>query len=419
VQIRGSETILGVTGLVTVDTGAHFSRFGQTIILVLFQVGGLGLMTFAAFFAIALGKGMGIKDRHAMKGVLDLHVVGTVVRVIVGILFITFLVEGVSTLILYGRMGADLPPHERFFHSAFHAVSAFCNAGFSLNDTSLMGYVGDPVVNITVMLEIVIGGLGFAVLLDLFGFRLFGARIFAWLGLIPRSEGEGRRRLSVQTRIVLITSLTLILVGAGLLYLFEASNPETMGGLEPGARAQAALFQSITARTAGFNTLPIGDLTSGSKFLLIVLMIIGASPGSTGGGVKTVTSVVLLLAVISFYRNRQRVEVYRRTLPQETVRKAIVIVVTAFAVVSTATLVLAAVEGERFDFLSILFEVGSAFGTVGLSTGVTGSLSAASKLTLCLVMLVGRIGPLSLVIALSQARAPRGYEYPEEHVMIG
>ncbi len=405
-----------VTGLVTVETGREFSRFGQTIILILFQIGGIGLMTFAAFFAIALGKGMGFKDREVMRGVLNLEVLGTIVRVVVGILLVTVTIEAVATAVLYTRLGPDLAPGDRLFHSAFHAVSAFCNAGFSLYGRSLAGYVSDPVVNATVMLEIVIGGLGFGVVLDLLGRSFLGRGLLDLLGL---ARGGERRRLGLQTRIVLISSAVLILGGALLLYLIESDNPATLGGLRGPEKVEAALFQSVTARTAGFNTVPIGALRDASKFVLVVLMMIGASPGSTGGGIKTVTTVVLLLTVISLYRNRGRVEVGRRVLPEGTVNRAVVIVVSAIAVVVMATLVLTLVESGRHDFLSITFEVASAFGTVGLSTGITPSLAPLSKLTLCVVMLVGRIGPLSLVIALSQARPPRTYEYPEEQVMIG
>lgn len=403
-----------VTGLVTVDTGTEYSRFGQTIVLVLFQLGGLGLMTFAAFFALALGKGMGLQDREVMSGVLNLGFAGTIARIVVGILVVTIVVEGLSTFLLFGRWGPDVAAGDRFFFSLFHAVSAFCNAGFGLKGSSLTDYVRDPVVNLVIMGEIVVGGLGFGVILELAGraVRPFRRRR-------PRLDRPVRSPLTVQTRIVLISTAVLIVGGALVLYGLEAGNPRTLGALDTGSRVQAAFFQSITARTAGFNTVPIGDMTEASQFFLIVLMIIGASPGSTGGGVKTVTTVVLLLTVISFYRNRRRVECFRRMLPPDTVNRALVIVVTAIAVISAATLTLSVVEGAKFSFLSVFFEVGSAFGTVGLSTGITAQLSAVSKLTLCVVMLVGRIGPLSLVIALSQGRASSKYAYPEEPVMLG
>jgi trk system potassium uptake protein TrkH len=261
------------------------------------------------------------------------------------------------------------------------------------------------------MVQIVVGGLGFGVMLELLGLPV----------LRPWRWRKGRGRLGVQTKVVLLASAVLIVVGAVLLYALERNNPATLGdpALGAGARVQAAAFQSVTARTAGFNTVPIGDLTDGSKFLLVLLMVIGASPGSTGGGLKTVTVVVLLMSIVALIRGRPRVELFRRSIPRETVRRATVIVVAAVAFLSAGTFLVTAVEGGRFPFLSILFETGSAFGTVGLSTGITASLSPVSKLVMCLLMLVGRIGPLSLVIALSQARERRPAEYPEEHVMIG
>ena len=409
-----------VTGLVTVDTGTHFTRFGQIVILVLFQVGGLGLMTFAAFFALAFGKGIGLQDREVMRGVLNLDVAGRISRVIVGILAVTVAFEAIGAILLYGRIEGVDSSHDRLFSSVFHSVSAFCNAGFGLHGDSLVAYASDPVVNFTMMGLIVGGGLGFGVILDLLGVPILGLR-----SLLGRGKGSDaavpveRRRLGTQTKIVLISSLVLTLGGAVLFFALEAGNERTLGGLEGAEKVQAALFQSVTARTAGFTTVSIGDLTDGSKFLLLSLMIVGASPGSTGGGIKTVTAVVLLLTVITLFRGRERVEVFKRAIPRATVNKAVVIVVSAVAVLFAGTLVITVVEAGRFQFLSLLFEVGSAFGTVGLSTGITPELSDVSKLVLSAVMLVGRIGPLTLVIGLSQARPMRRYEYPEENVMIG
>jgi trk system potassium uptake protein TrkH len=402
-----------VTGLITVDTGSHFSRFGQTIIMILFQLGGLGLMTFAAFFAIALGRGMGLREREVMRGVLNLRVGGSIVRVVIGILLFTLLVEAISALCLYGRWSGTPGAG---FSAVFHAISAFCNAGFSLHADSLEGFVTDPVVNWIVMAEIVIGGLGFGVLLDLMSRRLFGVRLFGWLRPVDQA---GRRRFSVQTRIVLWSTAVLIVLGAVLVFVFEASNPATIGDLSFFEKVQASVFQSVTARTAGFNTIPIGEMHESTQFLTMLLMLIGASPGSTGGGVKTVTTVVLILAIFALARNRRRVEVFQRTLPGDTVSQAVVIVSCAIMAVTFTTLLLTAVEGGRHPFLSLFFEVASAFGTVGLSTGITAELSVVSKLAICVTMFVGRVGPLFLVFALAQRTASRPYEYPEEHVMIG
>lgn len=404
-----------VTGLVTVDTGTHFSRFGQTVILVLFQLGGIGLMTYAAFFSIVLGKGMGLRASYDVGGALGIDVMGRVIRLVMAVLLITLVVEAVAATILYGRWQGDMSSSDRLFFSVFHSVSAFCNAGFGLRGSSLEEYVADPVVNATVMAEIVVGGLGFLVLLDILG-RVVPR---TWRIRKLRSKELPGKRLSVQTKIVLVSSLVLIVGGASLLLLFESDNPETLAPLGTGEQVGGALFTSITARTAGFNTISVDSLRDTSKFLLVAMMLIGASPGSTGGGIKTVTAVVLLLTVITMYRSRDRVEVFGRTVPGSTVRRAIVIGVSAFAFVTVGTLVVACAEGERLPFLSVLFEVASAFGTVGLSTGITGELTAVSKITLCVLMLVGRIGPLSLVVALGQARPTRRFEYPEEQVMIG
>jgi trk system potassium uptake protein TrkH len=336
-------------------------------------------------------------------------VAGSIVRVIVGILVLTVVVESIAAAILYTRFGDG-------YSAVFHAVSAFCNAGFSLQADSLAGYVSDPVVNWVVMAEIVVGGLGFGVLMDLLGRRYFGFRIFGWF---RRKDREPPSRFTVQTRIVLVSSAILVFGGGLLFYLLEAGNPETLGALDFGDRVTAALFTSITARTAGFNTIPIGDMGEASQFFTMLLMLIGASPGSTGGGIKTVTTVVMILTVVSVARGRSRVEVAGRTLPAGTVNYAVVIVSTAIVVVTMTTLILSAVDGGRLGFLPLFFETASAFGTVGLSTGITPELSAISKLTLCVTMFVGRVGPLFLVLALSQGQVTRPYRYPEEHVMIG
>ncbi len=429
-----------VTGLTVLNTGADFSRFGQVVILILIQIGGLGLMTFAAFFAMALGKGIGFTDRLILRDMMNVDPLNTLGRLLAGIIGITVLAEGIGAVSMFGRFpdpadpGHLLPAGEQAFYAVFHSVSAFCNAGFTLYDgVNWTPFVSDGVMSGVVIAEIVLGGLGFTVILNLMGLsRRVTDRLRRRLRRRPlteeEEEEEERRepaRVSLQTKIVL--RWTLVLVGGGgvLFWLFERTG--VLASFDGRTTVLASLFQSVTTRTAGFNTIPIENLHPATLFLFILLMFIGASPGGTGGGIKTVTAAVMMRSIASLAAGRKRVEFLRRTLPPEVSAQAIVVTTVASLAVFLGTLLLTLTEGggarisgdpHDFPFLSLLFEAVSAFATVGLSTGITPSLSDAGRWVLVLLMFLGRVGPISLTLAVGERRPP-ALEFPEERVMIG
>ncbi len=392
-----------VTGLVVVDTGTTFTIFGQLVILSLIQIGGLGFMTFATLIAIMLGKRVTFKERLVLQEALNQVSQAGVVRLARYVLQMTFLIEALGALILSVRWSVDLGWGQALYYGIFHAISAFNNAGFDLfgNFSSLTGYSGDLVTNVTVILLIITGGLGFTVLADLYSHKREG------------------KKFSLHTKLVLQASGILIILGAALIFAVEFANPKTLGTLPLPVKVMASFFQSVTTRTAGFNTLNLPDFRDTTLLLMIALMFIGASPGSTGGGVKTTTFISVVLAVLSTFKGEDHISVKGRTLPREVIQKAVAIMVLAilliFAVVSLLTI------SENADFLTLLFEVTSAFGTVGLSLGITPHLSGIGKIAIILTMFTGRVGPLTLGFALSQKRqgAEAAIKYPEEKIIIG
>ena len=412
-----------VTGLVVKDTYGDFSDFGRGIILILLQIGGLGLMTFGAFFALVAGRRPGIKETALMGDILKVDRMGGITKMIIYILLFTLVCEAFGVVTTYGgwhsRGGGNLSDSDQLFFSVFHSVSSFCNAGFSFFKDSFVTYQGSLAVNIIVPLLIVIGGLGFAVNMNIIGLR------GAILGRLRKPGDDIERkmlastaRFTVHTKLALTMTAILILGGFLFILVLENGNPDTLGGLAGWQKAGAALFQSITARTAGFNTVPIRLCTIPTKFLLIILMVIGASPGSTGGGIKTVTVAIFFIALWSMIRGKKNVEIFRRTIPEDIVSKAFVITILGVMVLSVATLALCVTEAEHgWEFLDVLFESASAFGTVGLSTGITPHLTDPGRIIIILLMFAGRIGPLTMVVALIQ-RAPKS-ELPFERVIIG
>jgi len=392
-----------VTGLIVVDTGSHFSLMGQIIILCLIQIGGLGLMTFTSFFALILGRGIGIKDRALLRDIFDYTSPGMVTRLVLSILGITFTIEAIGALLLYSQFLPWIKDSSFCVYSAiFHSISAFCNAGFSLYQDSFTRYETHLSINLIMGSLIILGGLGFMVLINLLHWR-------------PSRFKRKGKSLTVQTRLVLITSSLLVVMGA--LFLLIGEREGVLKGLSLKGKLLGAFFQSITARTAGFNTLNIADLTNFSAFLLVILMFIGASPGSTGGGIKTSTFAILLLTVSSMSRGKSRVEVFKRTIPRMVIYQALCVGILALSWISISTLLLSLTENA--PFLNILFEELSAFGTVGLSRGITRNLTSAGKITIILTMLIGRIGPLTLALAIGGRKVSEPYKYPEERIMIG
>jgi trk system potassium uptake protein TrkH len=379
-----STSAVCVTGLSVIDTGTAFTFRGQCVIAALIQLGGLGIMTFSVLVMVMVGRRLSLDSETAAKEAFTPVARWRVGRLLLSVVGVTVAMEGAGFLVL--RQSLD------DWSAAFHAISAFCNAGFSLFPDSLQRQ--GPGVVLPVLLLFVAGGLGFTTLLELFG-ALRGRR------------GAGRR-FSLHTRMVLGTSA--ILWGSGTLLLL----------LTEGGRPADAVFMSASARTSGFDTTPVGEMMGGSLLVLIFLMFVGASPGSTGGGIKTTTFALALALVTTFLRGRERVTIQGRQVPRALLRRMFAVLACSLVTVFLGTFVLGLFEpGPAGGMLALAFEVVSAFGTVGFSTGITAELSAASKGLLCFVMFVGRIGSLSLFVLLMRDAPPSHVRYPEERVMVG
>ena len=407
-----------VTGLIVKNTGNDFSLMGQLVILSLIQLGGLGIVVFGAVFALLLGQALSLRERVAMQELLSAHTLGRISNMIVFIFAGTFLIEAVGAVSLLG-MWDDAPGwignvNQRWFCSIFHSISAFCNAGFSLFEDSFISYNRTWYIYVVICPLIVLGGLGFGVLYDLAHIAADRVKRF-FKRLIHKQYRflmEAPKRMQLQTKIVLSASFFLIVFGTLAILLFERYTNNTNPVENLGVRD--ALFQSITARTTGFNTVDISTLSASSRFVLILLMFIGGSPGSTAGGIKTVTLAVVIMTVVAALRKRQEVEMYKRSIRIVVVGRAITVTLLA------ATLALSITENANgFTMAEVMFEASSALGTVGLTTGITPSLTTAGKLIIIAVMLIGRLGPLTLLAALTFNLKPAQYNYPQEAVVVG
>jgi len=392
-----------VTGLIVQDTATFFAPFGQAIILILFQIGGLGILTFSTLILVVAGKRISLTDRLIIQqGFLPSapHNVSTLVK---SIFIYTLSFELLGTVLLMLRWHTQYGFPRSVFLSLFHSVSAFCNAGFSLFSDSFQTYRGDVYVNTVLILLIVFGGLGFLVHLEV---RQSLYKLIRGL----------RIQISLHTKLVLSMTLGLIIVSLGLFLIMEWNH--ALAGFPLSEKLISALFQVISPRTAGFNTMDLNTLSLASISLLIILMFIGASSGSTGGGVKTSTVGVILAFLRSKLAARESIHLFYRTLPLELISKAYTVVTLGVCVIAAATFVLSLGQPDA-TMEEIVFEVFSAFGTVGLSLGLTPKLHALGKLVIILAMYVGRIGPLSLLLAFSRSKARGRYQYAEESLLIG
>jgi trk system potassium uptake protein TrkH len=401
-----------VTGLIVVETGEALSLFGQVVILILIQAGGLGILTFSNLLLIAAGRKLGLSERILVEethgGILPARSVGLVRRVF----FYTFTIESAGALLLFARFRSHMPFETALWSAVFHSVSAFCNAGFSLYSTSFMDYSADLYVNLIMTGLIILGGLGFVVMADIASF------------LRSKTKKESRHNLSLHSRSVLYTTLILIIAGAVLIGILESDNLLKDRPLKESILT--SIFLSITPRTAGFNTLDTGSLTTATLLTLIPLMIIGASPGSTGGGIKTTTFAATFALVKSELRQRTSVELLNRQIPNEIIIKALATIVGFLLVLFTGVFLLQITESwaasrgvVRGRFIDYLFETASALGTVGLSTGITPVLSTAGKYIIIICMFVGRLGPLAVATSLIGRRTVEQYRLPEEKLMVG
>jgi trk system potassium uptake protein TrkH len=402
-----STSAVCVTGLVVIDIGKDLSTLGQVITIFLFQVGGLGIITFSTVFFVLMGRGISFKGRDIVQSTF-LHTPRRDFIVIAkAVLVFTFIIESFGTLLLFIRFSNDFPIGTALYHAVYNAISAFNNCGYSLFSDNLMGYQGDPIVNLTIMGLIVLGGIGFIVQYEVLS-KLRGIQ----------------KKLSVHSKIVIITTSVLILSGAILFYVFERNH--IIKDVPVQNKILASFFQSVTPRTAGFNTVDIGLLTNATILLMIVLMFIGASPGSTGGGVKTTSAALLVMMIWNRLKGNEEVNIFNRTVPREIMSRTIsIIFASAFSVAIITSVLLIFGEGKlpqtesRHFFVEYLFDTVSAFGTVGLSMGITPKLNDLQKYALILMMFVGRVGPLTLAFSLSRNTGGKGLTYAEEGVMVG
>ncbi len=411
-----------VTGLIVADTGKDFTLMGQTIILILIQLGGLGIVVFGAVLALLLGQALSVKESLAMQDLLSTRTLRNISMMIGFIFLATIVIEAIGAVFLmpmWDNVPNALPhPDMKWFYSVFHSISAFCNAGFSLFNTSLIDYKTSFGVYTVIAPLIILGGLGFGVLYNLTYVAMDRMKRFFRRRFNPASAltMEMPERVQLQTKIVLTTSLILIVSGTILLMLFEHCSPQT----EHCGQFKIALFQSITARTAGFNTVNIGVLSEASKMVMMLLMFIGGSPGSTAGGIKTVTLALIIMVIYATLRKRREVELFKRSVRLVVVGRAITVMMLFAGLLILMTMLLVLSEsGRGWSLLDLAFETTSALGTVGLSTGVTPTLTISGKWIIIATMLIGRLGPLTLLVGLTFNLKPASYDYPTELLMVG
>lgn len=392
-----------VTGLILYDTYTQFTVFGQIVLLCLIQIGGLGFMTVGTMFLLLTRRKIGLAERGLLTDSISAFQIGGIVRLVRRVIFGTAAIEGAGFLLLALRFCPRLGLGTGLYYALFHSVSAFCNAGFDLMGrygafSSLVPYQSDPLVNLTVMALITLGGLGFIVWDDIWEHR------------------HHFSRYKLHTKIVLVSSAALFIAGAVLFYMVERGN--TLAGMPPKTAILASLFQSVSPRTAGFNTVELDKLTGGGVVLSIVLMAVGASPGSTGGGIKTTTITVVVLSMISYIRGAEDTTVFHRRIDRETVRRAHYHVTVYLLLMVISVFLLLVIQ--PLPVQDVVFEVFSALGTVGMSAGTTRELYNASKAIILLLMYVGRVGSLTLLTAFTE-RAGRaaGWKYPQEKIIIG
>lgn len=390
-----------VTGLVTVDTGTHWSYFGKTVIMFLIEIGGLGFMSFATLIALLLGKRITLKERLVMQEALNSFSLQGLVKMAKYVLIFTFSIQLAGALLLSTEFIPEFGLGKGIYYSVFHAISAFCNAGFDLigEFRSLTPYADNTVIIITIGSLIIIGGLGFYVWQEIYNFK-------------------GLRKLSLHSKVALSVTAFLLVTGTILMFIFESNNPGTMKNMSFKGKVLSSFFAAVTPRTAGFNSISTSDMTNAGVFLTIILMFIGGAPGSTAGGIKITTAGVLAMTVISIVKGREDTEIYKKRIAKDTVYKSLSITIIALALVITVTMILSITEpSASLEYL--LYEATSAFATVGMTLGLTTELSFVGKIIVAFTMYCGRLGPLTVFLALASRVNSNKIKYPEDKILVG
>lgn len=389
-----------VTGLSVIDISKVLSFEGQIILLVFIQLGGLGVMTFSSLFFLLIGKKIGYKDRELIKEERNAENSGEIVDFIKKIIIIVFLIEGIGAFFLTLEFLKVFNFSKALYYGIFHSISAFCNAGFALFSNNLENYPGSILMNMTVAYLIILGGIGFSV-------------INSVLVAVRRDV----KRFTLTSKVAILVSMFLTFVGMILFFLLEYKNPLTIGSLNWFDKVLAAFFQSVTTRTAGFNTVPIGALKPATIFMFCILMFIGASPGSTGGGIKTTTIGVIVFYVIGVVQGKENINVFNRRISWDILNRALAILI--ISIIYVSIIIMAVMTIENMSFEKVIFEVISAFATVGLSLGITADLSAMSKILLIITMFIGRLGPMTFALALGEKKVKQNLRYPKENILVG
>lgn len=393
-----------VTGLILVDTGTYFSTFGQIVLITLIQIGGLGFMTMAALIALVFRRRISLKERLVLQAAMNQGSMEGIVRLIKKVIFYSLTIELIAAVIFTVRWSFDMELSQAIYYGIYHAISLFNNAGFDLfggihKPFGSMSHLADDwIVNLVAVILIVLGGIGFIVIADLLEF-------------------QKTRKLSLHSKVVLSVTGMLTVVGFIGLLIFEFTNHRTFGALNGSGKILASLLHSVTPRSAGVTTVDVSEMRQASQFFIIILMFIGASPGSAGGGIKTTTFAILVGALITMVRGKEDIVMFRHRLGKDRILKAITLTMFAICVVVFVTMLLSTTEDHAF--LVILFEVTSAFGTVGLSLGLTPMLTDFGKVVIALTMFAGRLGPMTLAYALGSKTDKELYRYPEGKITIG
>ncbi|WP_294128927.1 TrkH family potassium uptake protein [uncultured Clostridium sp.] len=390
-----------VTGLIVVDTGTYWNAFGQTVIMILIEIGGLGFMSFTTLIAIILGKKITLRERLILQDAMNTFNIQGLVKMVRYVLVFTVSVQFFGALLFSTQFVPEYGLGRGIFYSIFHSISAFCNAGFDIfgNFSSLTSYNSNVVVIMVASVLIIIGGLGFTVWSELY-------------------SSKSLKKVSLHSKMVILMTVVLVLGGTFLMFLFENNNVNTIGNMSFIDKVMNSFFASVTPRTAGFNSIPTDGMTTAGQFLTIILMFIGGSPGSTAGGIKTTTIGILIVTIVCVIQGREDAEVFKRRFSKDLVYKAFTLIFIGLSLVIVVTMLLSYTE-KGASFISLFYETVSAFGTAGLTLGLTSELSNIGKVLIIFMMYLGRVGPLTVVLSITKKRKNSGIKYPEGKILIG